>query len=241
MCGPTSGALPPLSPTNCTSAASSSRNASTSPSRNASKNRAASSWRSRRSASKRGRPSSMCRRARTASCRHAASDRPTADATSGKPNPNTSRSTNTARSSGLSRSSSTSAAIDSESASSAERSGSSYGSASSGSGNHGPTYCSRRTRAERSTSIEIRVTTADRKALAEVGRVSDSSQRSQASWTASSASATLPRIRYAMENSSGRRSSNSSVAVTPGLPSPRRAYHAVRAIRSDHALCSVRP
>ncbi len=48
----------------------------------------------------------MWRRARTASWRHAASDLPTADATSGKPNPNTSRSTKTARSSGLSRSSS---------------------------------------------------------------------------------------------------------------------------------------
>ena len=67
----------------------------------------------------------MWRRARTASWRHAASDLPTADAISGKSNPNTSRSTKTARSSGLSRSSSTSAAIDSESASSADRSGSS--------------------------------------------------------------------------------------------------------------------
>ena len=67
----------------------------------------------------------MWRRARTASWRHAASDRPTADATSGKPNPNTSRSTKTARSSGLSRSSSSRAAIDTESASSADRSGSS--------------------------------------------------------------------------------------------------------------------
>ncbi len=67
----------------------------------------------------------MWRRARTASWRHAASDLPTADATSGKPNPNTSRSTKTARSSGLSRSSSSRAAIDTESASSADRSGSS--------------------------------------------------------------------------------------------------------------------
>ena len=94
------GALPPPSPTICTSAASSSFSPSTSPSRSASKNRVASSSRSRRSASKRGRPPSMWRRARTASWRHAASDRPTAEATSGKPNPNTSRSTKTARSSG---------------------------------------------------------------------------------------------------------------------------------------------
>jgi hypothetical protein len=40
---------------------------------------------------------------------------------------------------------------------------------SSGSGNHGPTYFSRRTRAERSTSMEIRVTAADRKAFADLG------------------------------------------------------------------------
>ena len=137
----------------------------------------------------------MCRRARTASWRHAASERPTADAISAKPKPNTSRSTKTARSSGLSRSSSSSAAIDTESASSAERAGSWYGSVSSGSGNHGPTYSSRRTRAERSTSIEIRVTTADRNALADVGWVGEASKRSQVSWTASSASLTLPRIR----------------------------------------------
>jgi hypothetical protein len=118
---------------------------------------------------------------RTASWRHAASDRPTADATSPKSKPNTSRSTKTARSSGLSRSSSSRAAVDSESASSADRSGSWYGSASSGSGNHGPTYRSRRTRAERSTSIEIRVTTAERYALTEVGCAGDASYRNQAS------------------------------------------------------------
>ena len=67
----------------------------------------------------------MWRRARAASWRHAASDLPTADAISGKANPNTSRSTKTARSSGVSRSSSNKAAIDTESASSADRAGSS--------------------------------------------------------------------------------------------------------------------
>ncbi len=96
-----------------------------SPSRRASKNRVASSSRSLRTASKRGRPAAMCCRARAANCRHATSDRPTADATSSNPKPNTSRSTNTARSSGLSRSSSSSAAIDTESASSTDRAGSS--------------------------------------------------------------------------------------------------------------------
>ena len=116
----------------------------------------------------------MWRLARTASWRHAASGRLTADATSGKPNPNTSRSTNTsrskntARSSGLSRSSS-SVAIDTESASWAARSGSWQGSVSSGSGNHGPACSSRRTLADRSTSIEIRVTAAERKALVDLG------------------------------------------------------------------------
>ena len=49
------------------------------------------------------------------------------------------------------------------------------GRSSSGSGNHGPTYSSRRTRAERSTSIEIRVTTAERKALVDVGWVGEAS------------------------------------------------------------------
>jgi hypothetical protein len=61
--------------------------------------------------------------------------------------------------------------MDKESPSSAARSGSSYGSVSSGSGNHSPTYCSRRTRAERSTSMAILVTTADRNAFGERGRV----------------------------------------------------------------------
>ena len=61
--------------------------------------------------------------------------------------------------------------MDTESASSADRAGSSYGSMSKGSGNHSPTYSSRRTRAERSTSIEILVTTAERNALGDPGRV----------------------------------------------------------------------
>jgi hypothetical protein len=39
------------------------------------------------------------------------------------------------------------------------------------------------------------VTTAERNALGEVGSVADDSYRSQVSWTASSASLTLPRIR----------------------------------------------
>jgi hypothetical protein len=46
-------------------------------------------------------------------------------------------------------------------------------SVTSGSGNHCPTYFSRRTRADRSTSIEIRVTAAVRKALADVGCAGD--------------------------------------------------------------------
>lgn len=66
---------------------------------------------------------------------------------------------------------------------------------SSGSGSHGPTYSSLLTRAERSTSIETRVTVADRNALVDAGRVADPSKRSQVSCTASSAALTLPRIR----------------------------------------------
>ena len=112
-----------------------------------------------------------------------------------KSNANTSRRTNTARSSGLSRSSRSNDAIDTESASSAERSGSSYGSSTSGSGNQLPTYVSRLTRADLSTSIESRVTTADRKDLVDRGSVVDVWKRTHVSWTASSASLTLPRIR----------------------------------------------
>jgi hypothetical protein len=45
------------------------------------------------------------------------------------------------------------------------------GSSSSGSGSQGPTYSSRRTRAERSTSIATRMTTVDRNARADSGWV----------------------------------------------------------------------
>jgi hypothetical protein len=68
------------------------------------------------------------------------------------------------------------------------------------------------------TSIEIRVSAAERKALVDVGCVGEASKRSQVSWTASSASLTLPRIQYAIENSRGRSSSNSSARVKPTLP-----------------------
>ncbi len=169
------GAFPPPSPYTSTSAARSSRSSSTSPTVTASKKRAARSSRSRRSTSKRGRPSCTRRRAREASCRQVVSDLPTTSAISLNGNANTSCSTKTARCSGLSRSSSSRAAIDNESASSAACSGSRYAvdssSVRSGSGSHWPTYDSRRTRADRSTSMETRVTIADRNDLSEIGVV----------------------------------------------------------------------
>ena len=89
-------------------------------------------------------------------------------------------------------------ASESESASSAWRAGSAALSATSGSGSHSPTYVSRRTRAERSWSIESRVATVARYARGDSIRSRRSSaswRRRSASWTTSSASATLPSIR----------------------------------------------
>jgi hypothetical protein len=51
------------------------------------------------------------------------------------------------------------------------------------------------TRADLSTSMESRVTTADRKDLVDLGSVAEVWKRTHVSWTASSASLTLPRIR----------------------------------------------
>ena len=73
--------------------------------------------------------------------------------------PNTSRSRYAARSTGVSRSSSTSRASESESASSARDAGPGAGSSTKGSGSHGPTYDSRRTRDDFRTLIESRVAT----------------------------------------------------------------------------------
>ena len=79
------------------------------------------------------------------------------------------------------------------------------GSVGNGSGSQGPTYSSRRTLAERSWSMQRRVTTAERYALGERTSVRGARcQRKNASWTTSSASMTLPSIRYAMEKRSGR-------------------------------------
>ena len=97
-----------------------------------------------------------CSRARCAICRTAATERPTAAAISSWPKPNTSRSTNTARSSGLSVSSTTSIAIDTDSASTTSADAS--GPVSSGSGSHGPMYCSRRRDWARSVLRACRVT-----------------------------------------------------------------------------------
>ena len=67
-----------------------------------------------------------------------------------------------------------------------------------GSGSHSPTYVSRRTRAERSWSIASRVVTVARYARGDsIGSPATERRctRSSASWTTSSASATLPSMR----------------------------------------------
>src|SRR5215475_387118 len=126
------------------------------------------------------------------------------------PNPNTSPSTNTARSNGDRVSSTTSIAYDTESAISTSSAAS--GDVNSGSGSQGPTYVSWRARADCISFRARFVTVLTRYAFgARTCSASVRDQRSHASWTTSSASATLPVNRYATENSSGRLSVNTSV------------------------------
>ncbi len=110
---------------------------------------------------KRGCRSARCRRARRRIWRQLTGLLSTIRAISAWSYSKTSLSKNTARSSGERFSNSTKNAIDSESASSLCCSGSA-GTCPSGSGSHGPTYRSRRTRAERKWSILRRVTMAAR-------------------------------------------------------------------------------
>src|SRR5436309_7592266 len=74
------------------------------------------------------------------------------------------------------------------------------GSVTSGSGSHSPTYSSRRERADSSWLMQTRLTIVTKNALGDRMSASDARcQRMNASWRASSASATLPSMRYAME------------------------------------------
>ncbi len=123
--------------------------------------------------------------------RQAAGDRPRAWPTSSNVSPNTSCSTNAARSAGLSVSRTTSIAHDTVSARLTESAGS--GAVSTGSGSHGPTYFSRRVRAERSVSSAIReVVVTSQPVRSRIASRSLPWSLIQASWTASSASARVP-------------------------------------------------
>jgi len=115
---------------------------------------------------------------------------------------NTSRRRKTARSIGVKRSNKTRKAIDNDSSILMIPNGSLPGSVTIGSGNHSPTYSSRFTRADCKWLIHIRLTIVTRNALGDAMLVSlDCCQRIKVSCSMSSASATLPSMRYAIENS----------------------------------------
>ena len=98
------------------------------------------------------------------------------------------------------------------------------GSVTSGSGSHSPTYDSRRARADSSWLTQRRLTIVTRNARGDRMSASEARcQRRKASWRTSSASATLPSMRYAIEKRSPRCSSKSGEGV--------RAAVAVRARR----------
>ena len=90
------------------------------------------------------------------------------------------------------------------------------GSVTSGSGSHSPTYSSRRER--RGLELVDAEAAHDRDEEGSrradlVGGAPARCQRRNASWSTSSASATLPSMRYAIENRSARCSSNAASAV----------------------------
>lgn len=113
------------------------------------------------------------------------------------PYPKASRSTYTARSFGVSRSNSTSGAMETPSRRSAESSGPSVPSpVRTGSGSQGPTYSSRRARAEVSRLRHSRVTVlANQAPGGAIGSRSAPFHRNQASCTTSSASWAEPSMR----------------------------------------------
>src|SRR5262245_27035251 len=155
---------------------------------------------------------------------HAASLRSSPAATSLNEKSNTSCSRKAARSSGESRSSVKSSAMDRSSASSVRLSGASVAVSRTGSGSHGPTYSSRRARADFSMSRQIRVVVVMRNALGST-TLSRSApcQRKYASCTASSASAIDPSIRYARPSRRRRYGSKLEagfdIALMPGFVS----------------------
>ncbi|KJY30573.1 hypothetical protein VR45_27330 [Streptomyces sp. NRRL S-495] len=117
----------------------------------------------------------------------------------------------TARSLGVSRSRTTSSADASSSARCTPASGSLP--VSTGSGSQGPSGVWRRARADWATLRASRAVARDRKAAGlTTAERSVSCQRSQTSWTTSSASTALPRIRYAAPKRRGRSSSKAAAA-----------------------------
>jgi hypothetical protein len=118
-----------------------------------------------------------------------------------------------ARSVGESRSRMSSTATSRASLRSAPRCGSAL--VSTGSGSHGPMYVSRRTRADWVALIASLVMAVARYAAGFATLLrSVVCQRSHTSWTRSSASATLPSIRYAIPNRRGRTSANTAAACS---------------------------
>jgi hypothetical protein len=73
-------------------------------------------------------------------------------------------------------------------------------------------------RADGRMSIEIRVTTAERKAFADAGCVAEAAQRSELSWIASFAPLTLPRIRSEAPSPVNRRTAGSPSNVRGARP-----------------------
>ncbi len=124
----------------------------------------------------------------------------------------------TARSVGVSRSRTTSSADASSSTRCTPASGSPPGSTSSGT--QGPSGVWRRDRADRATFRASRAVARDRKATGLITTErSVNCQRSHMSWTTSSASTSLPTIRYAVPKRRGR-SPSKAAAVASRAPSP---------------------
>ena len=99
---------------------------------------------------------------------------------------------------------------------------------STGSGNHGPMYVSRRARADCASLIASRVVVVARNAAgSRTAARSVPCQRSHASCTISSASCRVPSIRYAIPNSRGRTASKVSMSAAVML-TPR-SYEATPA------------
>ena len=193
----TSRDVPARSARSTTSGSSTASRASRSPPRAAARKASTTArWRARSASGTAAAPRTR-RRARLASWRAAATERPSMPAISSNGTPNRSWSTNASRSAGVRVSSTTSRAKPTPSATSAWCSGSApSGRVTTGSGRRRSSGSSRRDARARSMSSDTRATTV----VSQPPRLSTPVvpvrlSRSQASWTASSASAREPSIR----------------------------------------------